>query len=251
MLKANSDYLAKQAPPTQFSDTKDADGIVYRYITDHGFQFHPIADFGRLNTLARRGRSEAVRRLADALVARGIRSRKALVWEYYFPFGGPNRWGSGFAQAVGAQALAQSSALLHDPKLEEQARAAFRGISRGLWLELGGGLWVREYGFSDMGILNAQLQSLVSLYHYVELTGDDLARAAVAKMASATQTLLAQFDTGCWSRYSLGGSPASLHYHTYHVQLLKELAAKTGDPLWSTTAARWDGYLQTGGPTAC
>jgi D-glucuronyl C5-epimerase C-terminus/Putative peptidoglycan binding domain len=251
MLKENADYLVKRAPPAQFTDTQAADGVVYRFINEHGFQFHPIANFARLNKLAAKGRRNAVKRLAAALVARGIPSRKGLLWEYYFPFGGPTRWTSGFAQAIGAQALARSSALLHDAKLAEAARAAYRGISRGLWIERDGGLWIREYGYSDMAVLNAQLQSLVSLYDYVKTNGDGLARADVEKMSSVTRTLLPQLDTGCWSRYSLGGSPASLHYHTYHVTLLKQLAARTGDPLWSTTAARWDGYLRSGGPTSC
>jgi D-glucuronyl C5-epimerase C-terminus/Putative peptidoglycan binding domain len=251
MLKENADYLVKRAPPVQFTDTRGADGVVYRYINDHGFQFHPIANFARLNRLAAKGRRNAVKRLAAALVARGIPSGKGVLWEYYFPFGGPSGWTSGFAQAIGAQALARSSALLHDAKLAEAARAAYRGISRGLWLERGGGLWIREYGSSDMAVLNAQLQSLVSLYDYEKTSGDSLARAGVTKMSSATRTLLPQLDTGCWSRYSLGGSPASLHYHTYHVSLLKQLASRTGDPLWSTTAARWDGYLRSGGPTSC
>jgi D-glucuronyl C5-epimerase-like protein/putative peptidoglycan binding protein len=251
MLKENADYLVKRAPPAQFTDTRAPDGVVYRFINDHGFQFHPIANFARLNKLAAKGRRNDVKHLAAALVARGIPSRKGLLWEYYFPFGGPTRWTSGFAQAIGAQALARSSALLHDAKLADAARAAYRGISRGLWLERDGGLWIREYGYSDMAVLNAQLQSLVSLYDYAKTNGDSLARADVEKMASVTRTLLPQLDTGCWSRYSLGGSPASLHYHTYHVSLLNQLAARTGDPLWSTTAARWNGYLRSGGPTSC
>jgi hypothetical protein len=249
MLKENVDYLVKRAPPAQFTDSRAADGVVYRFMNGHGFQFHPIANFALLNKLAAKGRATAVKRLAAALVARGIPSGKGLLWEYYFPFGGPSRWTSGFAQAIGAQALGRSSALLDDAKLAEAARAAYRGISRGLWLERGGGLWIREYGYSDMAVLNAQLQSLVSLYDYVKTSGDNLARADVTKMSSATRTLLPQLDTGCWSRYSLGGSPASLHYHTYHVSLLNQLASRTGDPLWTTTAARWDGYLRSGGPS--
>ena len=251
MLKANADFLRKHPPPSQQRDISDADGIVYRFFPGHSFQFHPIADFAQLNRLAAKGRGSAVKRLAAALVARGIPSGKGLLWEYYFPFGGPPHWASGFAQAAAAQALAHSAKLLGDVRLGASARAAFRGLSRGLWLKLGGGLWIREYGFSDMAVLNAQLQALVSLHDYVEITHDEAAGAAVAKMTSATRGLLGQFDTGCWSRYSLGGSPASLHYHTYHVRLLKELAAKTGDALWATTAARWKGYLRSGGPTAC
>jgi hypothetical protein len=251
MLKTNADFLKKHLAPSQQRDISDADGIVYRFFPGHSFQFHPIADFARLNRLAAKGRGSAVKRLAAALVARGIPSGKGLLWEYYFPFGGPPHWASGFAQATAAQALAHSAKLLGDARLVASARAAFRGLSSGLWLELDGGLWVREYGFSDIAVLNAQLQTLVSLHDYVEITHDEAAGSAVAKMTSATRGLLGQFDTGCWSRYSLGGAPASLHYHTYHVRLLKELAAKTGDPLWATTAARWEGYLRSGGPTAC
>jgi peptidoglycan hydrolase-like protein with peptidoglycan-binding domain len=251
MLKTNADFLRNHLPPAEQRDISDADGIVYRFFPEHGFQFHPIAEFARLNTLAAKGRRNAVKRLAAALVARGVPSGKGLLWEYYFPFGGPQHWTSGFAQATAAQALARSAKLLGDARLRSRAQAAFRGLSRGLWLELGDGLWVREYGFSDMAVLNAQLQALVSLHNYVEITHDEAAGAAVAKMTSATRSLLGQFDNGCWSRYSLGGSPASLHYHTYHVRLLRELAAQTGDSLWATTAARWEGYLRSGGPSVC
>jgi hypothetical protein len=248
MLAANADYLTKHPPPSaRFADMRDAEGVVYRFLPEHGFQFHPIANFARLNALVNKGKTEAAERLAYALVARGVRSGNALLWEYYFPFGGPTHWTSGFAQAIAAQALAESSRLLHDPKLADAARAAYRGISRGLWLDVAGGPWVREYGFSDMPILNAQLQSILSLYDYVDITDDAKARETVAGMEAATRAVLAQFDTGCWSRYSLGGSPASLHYHTYHVSLLEQLGAATGDPLWSETAARWQGYIDAGG----
>jgi peptidoglycan hydrolase-like protein with peptidoglycan-binding domain len=246
MLARNTSYLAENAPSPDQLDITDADGVVYRFFADHGYQFHPIAEFARLNKLAARKHNAEVDRLAHALVARGILQERALVWEYYFPFGGPPNWSSGFAQSIAAQALARSAALLDDEGLEEKARAAYRGIAKNLYLSLGGGLWVREYGYTDMAILNAQLQSLVSLYDYVKITGDEAARATTDKMALATKTLLPQFDTGCWSRYSLGGSPASLHYHTYHVGLLKQLADITGDPVWGTTASRWQGYLQAG-----
>jgi hypothetical protein len=250
MLKANVDFRAKHASSAR-KDIRDGDGIVYRFFENHGYQFHPIAAFAHLNTLARRGKRDAVARLAPALVERGVHSGRALVWEYYFPFGGPSRWSSGFAQAIAAQALARSGKLLGDDQLLAQAHAAYLGIGRGLYLELGGGLWIREYGFSDMAVLNAHLQSLVSLGEYVRISGDPAATATLGRMNTAARTLLPQFDTGCWSLYSLGGSPASLHYHTYHVELLHQLATATGDPFWKQTEDRWRGYLTSGGPTAC
>jgi hypothetical protein len=250
MLKANVDFRAKYASSAP-KDIEDGDGIVYRLFENHGYQFHPIAAFAHLNSLARRGKRDAVARLATALVERGVRGRGALVWEYYFPFGGPARWSSGFAQAIAAQALARTGKLLGDDDLLAQAHAAYEGIGHGLYLEPGRGLWIREYGFSDMAVLNADLQSLVSLGDYVRLSGDPEAETTLARLDSTARSLLPQFDTGCWSLYSLGGSPASLHYHTYHVELLRQLAAETGDPFWKQTEDRWRGYLASGGPTAC
>jgi hypothetical protein len=173
---------------------------------------------------------------------------KAVTWEYYFPFGGPPSWTSGLAQSAAVQALARSGALLDDKAVSAQARAAFRAIPTAYTMELGGGLWIREYSYSDMAILNAQLQSLVSISDYAEITGDTNAQAVAARMATAARALLSRFDTGCWSRYSLDGAFASLH--TYHVSLLRQLARSTGDRVWTDAASRWGSYLQAGQPAA-
>ena len=42
------------------------------------------------------------------------------------------------------------------------AGATYREIARDLSQSLGGGTWVKEYSYSDMAVLNAQLQSIVS-----------------------------------------------------------------------------------------
>lgn len=247
MLAATADYVQGHPVPAGPVDIEDDDGVVYRYFHAHGFQFHPLANFAKLNGLVRHGQRAEARRLADALVARGVPAGDALFWEYYFPFGGPARWTSGLAQSAGAQALARAGRMLGDLKILRKAAAAYRTIPQSLSMPLGGGLWVREYGFSDMPILNAQLQSIVSLGEYTEITGDAGAADVAARMSAAARALIAQFDTGCWSRYSLGGNPATLAYHTYHVSLLAKLAKETGDPLWGDYAERWRGYLRAGG----
>jgi peptidoglycan hydrolase-like protein with peptidoglycan-binding domain len=246
MLETNARYLAEHPLPQSGDDVVGKDGVVYRYFPAHGLQFHPIANFAYLNGLVRKGERGEVRRLADALVARAVPVGRALIWEYYFPFGGPPLWTSGFAQAVAAQALARSAALLDDQRLFARARAAFSAIPAEYTMELAGGLWIQEYSYGGLAILNAQLQSLVSLSDYVRLAGDRRAQAVAARMDDATRALLSRFDTGCWSRYALDGAPATLHYHRYHVSLLRSLARSTGEPLWTETAARWDGYLRAG-----
>jgi peptidoglycan hydrolase-like protein with peptidoglycan-binding domain len=250
MLEANVRFLAEHALPASKKDITGDDGVFYRYFLAHGFQFHPLGNFAHLNRLVRTDARAEVRRLATALAARGVRVGKRTTWEYYFPFGGPPSWTSGFAQAAGAQALARAGAMLGDSRVSAQARSAFRAIPAEFTMQLGGGLWIREYSHSDMAILNAQLQSLLSISDYAEITGDAAAAHVAASMATAARALLPRFDTGCWSRYSLDGSDAALGYHTYHVSLLKKLAHKTGDPVWTSAATRWDGYLRAGQPAA-
>ena len=247
MLAANVRHLQRKPAPAEPADIEDGDEVVYRFFRGPGFQFHPLANFVRLNAWARDGEREKAAKLAAAMVARGIPSGDALTWEYFFPFGGPSRWTSGLAQAAGAQALARASVLLEDASFRRSARAAYRMLPRELSRPLASGIWVREYGFSDNAILNAQLQSIVSLLEYVELTDDAGARAFVQRMLAAARELLPQFDTGCWSLYSLDGSNASATYHAYHVRLLRRLAALDGDPLWRQTADRWADYQRRGG----
>ena len=182
----------------------------------------------------------AVRRLASALVARAVRSGNAAYWEYGFSFeGGPVPWRSGFAQAVAAQALARAGALLQDPALSAAATAAFRGLRRPLPMRLAGGAWVREYGFTNEVILNAQLQSIISLDSYAAVADSAPGRRLAQELAVAARRLLPRFDLGCWARYELGGGAASRHYQTYHVELLRRLAATRPEPIWRRTYLRW------------
>ena len=247
MLETNARFLKTSSLPTSPTDIEGADGVVYRSVPGHGYQFHPLANFARLNGLVTARRREEAARVADALVARGLEQGGTLTWEYYFPFGGPSRWESGFAQAVAAQALARTAELVGDKRRLSAARRAFRGLSTRLAWSLAGGSWVREYSFNDAVILNAQLQSLASLLDYGRIVKDSDTVAFVARLDRATRTLLPRFDTGCWSRYLLGGGAASRHYHEYHVSLLKLLAARTGASVYRDAATHWAGYIDGSG----
>jgi hypothetical protein len=223
------------------------DGLVYRYYGGAGSQFQPLLSFAALNNEVLQQRCDAARRLASALLARGDRSGDALYWDYDFSFeGGPVPWRSGFAQVVAAQALARAGVMLRDPSLTAAAAASFRGLRRSLLLGLAGGYWVREYGFTDQVILNAQLQSILSLGSYATVAESAAARRLADQLALAARRLLPRFDLGCWARYELGGGAASVHYQTYHVELLRRLAASRPEPIWRATYLRWRPCLQTG-----
>jgi hypothetical protein len=223
------------------SDRQSASGLVFRYYPGSGWQFQPLLSFEHLNTLVTAGQARAAQRLVQALLARGQREGAALYWRYDFPFaGGPVPWSSGFVQAVAAQALARASRLLEQPALLRPARAALSGLRHGLLLRVGGGLWIREYGFTQQVILNSQLQSLLSLRSYAGLVATPDAVHLVQSLYRATVRLLPRFDLGCHSLYQLGGPVADRHYQDYHVALLKRLAGQyPEEPIFRRLYLRW------------
>ena len=65
------------------------------------------------------------------------------------------------------------------------------------------------------------------------------AQAQFAQYAASVARLLPSFDLGCWARYQLGGGAATLHYQTYHVELLRRIAATHPEAIWRRTYLRW------------
>lgn len=245
-LAVNNAYFARRGPPASKTDITDTDGIVYRYMSGLGFEFHPLANFGALNAKVAAGTNESAERLARALIARGVNQPGGgLGWEYYFNYaGGRAPWVSGMAQAVAAQAFAAASLSDEDDstKLEATARAAFRTIPRRLVLQRASGPWIRLYGFNRSVVLNAQLQSLLSLRDYANTMADGDAATLATAMERATATEIHRFDTGYWTYYALPRTPSTLDYQKYVVHLLGKLNSL--DPRLATATARFAGYAK-------
>jgi hypothetical protein len=133
-----------------------------------------------------------------------------------------------------AQALARAGRL-------DLARRAYEAIPDSLDRELPAGPWIRLYGGSSALVLNAQLQSAISLGDYAQLAGDDEAAGYASRLLEAARAMLPRFDTGHWSRYSLRVE-SDLHYQDYVISLLKTLARRTGDAAWTDAATRFELY---------
>ena len=180
-LAANDDWFSHRGSPAPMTDITDADGVVYRYFAGHGFEFHPLASFGALNAAVATRNVAATARLATALAARGVpEAGGARVFEYYFDYGGGRApWTSGFAQAVAAQAFARAAAVDTGDSsvLLGAARSAYRAIPGRLERQTGFGPWIKLYSFNRAVVLNAQLQSAISLADYAKATGDTRAEA--------------------------------------------------------------------------
>jgi D-glucuronyl C5-epimerase-like protein len=242
-LDVNTTYFGTKATPAGTIDVEGDDRIVYRYFPGHGLQFHPLANFARLNAHAVRKDDESALQLSESLLERAVPSAAGLTWEYEFPFGGGRApWTSGMAQAAAAQAFSRASTLLEDPALLDPASQAYRA-AQALVRTTPAGPWVRLYSFSSMAVLNAQLQTALSIAEYARTSANADAALFADRLEQAAATLLPEFDTGAWSLYALGGAEADLHYHKYVVSLLERLAQLDERPEWSMFADQFGAYL--------
>ncbi len=229
-LDANDDWFARHGSPAPQSDITDADGVVYRYFPGKGFEFHPLGNFAALNAAVASKSVPATAKLANALADRGVPDAAGgLSWEYYFDYSGAHApWRSGFAQAIAAQSFARAAALDRPDaaKFLAAANAAYRTLPGKLVEQTRFGPWIRLYSFNHDVVLNAQLQTAISLADYAKSTSNADAAALAANMQTAAAHALPSFNTGYWSYYALPYDLSSLSYQAYVVQLLQTLARK-------------------------
>ena len=240
MLAFNTRWFASHWDQKAGKDVFDTtDGIWYRAFPGIGFQFHPLENFGKLNNFVAQKNATRAEQLAESLLDRSVVRSGGLAWEYYFRFeGGRPPWISGMAQAVAAQALSGAGTLLSDPTLTSASQRVYKTVPS-LTRSVQAGPWIRLYAFNDETVLNAQLQTIVSLQDYATRTGDPAATNLVAELLTSAVGMLPRFDTGYWSLYSLDGAEAPLSYHQYVVRLLGILSRRTQDPTLTAYAQRF------------
>jgi D-glucuronyl C5-epimerase-like protein len=239
--------------------------LVFEHYSGQGLQIQPLASFGKANGLwqactsgSRDCSRTGLRKLLDELVA--IQSTRSgfPTWEYWFHFGGGSPpWTSGMADATGIQALARGSTYLHVKSYMTLARSALRVFDgrapKG----------VRVHGLApdsahyllysfDAGqfVLNAFAQSLNGLYDFYLLSGgNEHALRLFNEGDRSMRREMPRYDTGSWTRYSLGGPLASPDYQGLTVDVLTHLCARSHIDFYCRYAKRFRGYLKsrTGG----
>ena len=81
--------------------------LVWQWFPGQGLQFHPLANFAKLNQLWA-SRNDDMGQLLDELLALRVPRAGGIAWEYYFAFaGGKPPWVSGLAQGTGIQSIAR------------------------------------------------------------------------------------------------------------------------------------------------
>lgn len=255
-LRVNVDWFSANGPGVVGARARLGGGrIYYQYFAGWGWQFHPLANFSRLNAIWN-DKSAAARRslgkYAYELATFGVNRGGALTWEYYFPFSGSRApFISSISQGTAVQALARSGNALKDPAITTMAAQAARSFDvnapTGLKVELDGGLHFLGYsGSPKLIIFNMFAQALDGLHDYAKITGDAAAQSLFERGLVAARVELPQSDTGAWSYYSLGGAESNLNYHQVLIEFLTRLCEDTDqEALFCDLRARLSGYLTT------
>jgi hypothetical protein len=236
--------------------------MVFQYYAGQGLQIQPLANFGMVNGMITHCRRhpgtcdrKGIKKLLDDMVA--IRSKRSgfTTWEYFFYFGGGRPpWTSGISSGAALDALARASAksILDNRSYLKVAHAALgvfkHGPPAGVRMRTKHGSHYLIYSFDrHQWVLNAFLESIIGLFDYAKVAKDKTARALWVAGDHEARVELPRFDTGRWSRYSLGGPLATTEYHALVVDFLAKLCSHLSGP-YCTYHDRFKSYLSRGHP---
>ncbi len=252
-LDANRIWFGRSAPPKRLAQVSvPGDPLVYAYYPGHGLQFQPLFNWTKVNGYWFAKDYAGMQALIDELAPLAVPQRGGWVsWEYAFDYPGSRApWLSGMAQGVAIQALARAWEATHDDRDLALAQRALPGLGRrtaagGLLVESARGRWWPLYAeHPSLRVLNGDLQAVISLYDYAAITGDATALAWARDGARAAAAVLPKYDTGAWSRYHRSRE-ADLGYHDLMTLQLRQLALKSGDPVFRDYADRFAVYRVT------
>ena len=206
--------------------------IVWQFYAGEGLQIQWLGTFGKANGLWQGGFDASLRGLLDEALALAAQRAGGIAWEYLFRFdGGRPPWVSGLAQGTALQAFSRAAVRFGEPRYFEAARAGM-GIFRepppsGVRVATPAGAHYLIYSFAPgLRVLNAFTQSLNGLRDFAVLANDAEGRALFAAGEAQLRGELGEYDTGGWSRYSLGGRDADVSYHTLARDFLRNLCER-------------------------
>ena len=231
--------------------------ILFEYFPGRGLQLHPLSTFKKANLIhgacvrEEPGCDRAVlARVLDEMQGLAAwRGRRFIAWEYMFSFGGgAPPWMSGMAQATAMQAYARAAELLGRPDYLTTARRALGAFEtlppigvRAVGAT--GGIAYLQYSFAPrLWIFNAFLQSLIGLYDYSELTGDERARKLYDEAEPEARREVPLSDVGDWSLYNYAGHESSSDYHELLREFLQSMCSRRLGEVYCTYAKRYRGY---------
>jgi hypothetical protein len=255
-LERNTQYWPRMPFPSSRGDvTFRGSEILFRYYTGEGLQIQSLATFVKANlmhgacvgTVEQPCSKDRLRRLLDEMSAIAVRrGRGFIAWEYFFAFdGGSPPWMSAMAQATGIQALARAAQLLDRPQYLTVARRALGAydVSAPLGVRttgFRGGTHYLQYSFAPRTyIFNAFTQSLLGLYDFWKITGDERAHRQYLAAEPELEREIPYSDVGDWSRYDYAGPESDHNYHELLREVLQSMCSRRIGAVYCTYAKRY------------
>jgi heparosan-N-sulfate-glucuronate 5-epimerase len=239
--------------------------IVHRHPRGRPPVYHPVAIFQYAlanYNLALAGNAQAgdaftrcVRWTEESAVEGS--NRRFLVWLYTVPIWTPRvrrPWISGMAQGQALSVLARAFLQTGSSRTAEVAQRAAQSFAHtvtegGVIVRTAkGGVFVEEIAaYPTLHILNGCLTGLIGLFEYLRVFPDPQLRAIFDAALDTAESWLPAYDTGFWSRYSLGvrWNLASVHYHRVHIGQLRYFGQTFGRQAFSDRADRWEAYARS------
>ncbi len=259
ILQRNTQYWPKKPfPANRDRVTFRGSRLQFEYYRGKGLQLQPLVNFKEANVMHGACVKDTgvacdragLRRLLQEMIKTSSRRGGFRTWEYYFSFGGgAPPWISAMAQATGIQAFARASQLLGDPSYLTYARDAFGAFQRRPPTGTAttgpfGGPHYLQYSFAPrLFIFNAFMQSVIGLYDYATITGDQSARALFARAEPEARLEVPASDTGDWSRYSFRGRESTREYHELLREFMAGLCNRVKAAEYCSAARRYRGYM--------
>ncbi|MEO8689515.1 MAG: D-glucuronyl C5-epimerase family protein [Solirubrobacteraceae bacterium] len=224
--------------------------LVWQYFPGQGLQFHPLANFAKLNQLWA-SRSPDMGQLLDELLALRVPRAGGTAWEYDFAYGGGKPpWVSGLAQGTAIQSIARVAQRTGRqaevfPIADEALGIFATPPPAGVRVATADGAHYALYSFDPgLRVINGFIQALVGLYDLGKIGDDERARMLYADGEREARLELPTFDTGAWSLYSRGSveHESDLSYHQLLRAFLRSMCTRTEDPVYCDTELRLAQY---------
>jgi D-glucuronyl C5-epimerase C-terminus len=226
--------------------------LVWEYYPGQGLQLQVLGTFGEANGMYTAGPSQypAMEQLLSQMIPLASRRGGGTTWEYYFSFdGGAPPWTSAMSQATGLEALSRAYLATKNPYYLQVAASAMAVFGKpppvGVTVPTALGVRFLQYTFApSLLIINADLQTLIGLDSYAQVSGNTTAQTLFAQGNAEAMAVLPSFNTGAWSLYS-PGIEDDLSYHELVTGFLEQLCALTKAPVYCTTAQQFTADLTT------
>jgi len=184
------------------------------------------------------------------------KTSNGLMLPYRFPYPPYNlvpNWYSAMAQGQAIQTLTYAYRISQNKIYLDYAKEMLKPLkieikNGGVGIKLNeNAWWYEEYASSAIKppmVLNGMNFCLLGIYEYYKTTGDPEAKEVFDRGINGLLLELHKYDCDGWTYYDQLGHISSSHYHSIHVNQMKQLHDITGNEKFLYYYERWKEKLQ-------